>query len=189
MGVAQPTIFKLIHSSKKGSAHLHKIARVLGTTPAYLSGEVDDPEHEAPPPPLLTPAEARLVDIHRGLNAPSRAALMHVGETMLLGVQVATPSEIYPFSAAPGGGPPAEDGGARPVTLPPEYVLADMFRGLLASMPDETGDELSRELAKLLPTALARLKGPFRYEASDDAGGGDVSAGGRDAAPRGRRRA
>lgn len=123
VGVAQPTIFKLIHSSKKGSAHLHKIARELGTTPAYLSGETDDPAPDALPP------------------------VRHVSPPTIL----------------------------LPVMLPPEYALADMFRGLMASMPDVTGDELALELAKLLPIALGRLKGPFRYEGTDAGGAGNGS--------------
>lgn len=82
VGVAQPTIFKLIHSSKKGSAHLHRVARELGTTPAYLSGEVDDPELDAPEQPGLSHSETTLVALFRVLDDKARAALLVVAHTM-----------------------------------------------------------------------------------------------------------
>jgi phage repressor protein C with HTH and peptisase S24 domain len=44
-GVAQPTIFKLTKGLSQSSAHLHKIARELGTTAEYLTGESDDIGH------------------------------------------------------------------------------------------------------------------------------------------------
>jgi len=52
VGLAQPTIYSLIHRNKVGSKHLHKIARVLQTSPDYLTGDTDDPDENAPPPPL-----------------------------------------------------------------------------------------------------------------------------------------
>lgn len=180
VGVSQPSIFNLIHRSKKGSTRLHAIARELGTTPAYLNGEVDDPDLGAPPPPVLTPIETDLVDIHRGLDAQSRSALLHVARTMLAGVNAATPSNVAPATKQPTD---------QEFMLPPEYALIDVFRGLLMSMPDASGDELAHELAKLLPIALARLKGPFRYEASDSLDEGGVSASDQHSAPQGRQRA
>jgi phage repressor protein C with HTH and peptisase S24 domain len=51
VGVAQPTINNLIHRNKVGTKHLHRIARELQTTPAYLSGETDDPSEGALPVP------------------------------------------------------------------------------------------------------------------------------------------
>ncbi|WP_416366515.1 helix-turn-helix domain-containing protein [Sphingomonas aurantiaca] len=69
VGVAQPTIYKLLHSAKKGSTKLHLIARELRTTPAYLSGETDNPEEDAPLPvpmpqiimmPVTLPSEPAL---------------------------------------------------------------------------------------------------------------------------------
>ncbi|WP_158250721.1 S24 family peptidase [Novosphingobium sp. HII-3] len=55
IGVSQPTIGKVVTGQSAGSSHLHKIARALQTTPAYLTGEVDDPAEDAFIPP--TPAE------------------------------------------------------------------------------------------------------------------------------------
>ena len=53
VGIAQPTIAKLLNGSSRSSSHLHRIARVLQTTPAYLSGETDDPDTGALPLPTL----------------------------------------------------------------------------------------------------------------------------------------
>lgn len=46
-GLSQATIGKLESGISSGSSQLHKIARVLRTTPAYLSGETDDPAEGA----------------------------------------------------------------------------------------------------------------------------------------------
>lgn len=43
VGITQPAINHLIKRGSGGSAHLHKIARELETTPEYLTGETDDP--------------------------------------------------------------------------------------------------------------------------------------------------
>lgn len=42
VGISQPSINTLIKAGG-GSKHIHKIATVLGTTPAYLTGDTDDP--------------------------------------------------------------------------------------------------------------------------------------------------
>lgn len=42
-GLRQPTISNLVRGESRSSAHLHKIARVLGTTAEYLANETDDP--------------------------------------------------------------------------------------------------------------------------------------------------
>jgi len=49
--VSQGTISGLLSGVSQGSSHLHKIARELGTTPEYLSGETDDPTAGALPAP------------------------------------------------------------------------------------------------------------------------------------------
>lgn len=78
VGVTQPTIGKLEAGISTGSSYLHKIARVLETTPEYLSGEIDDPAEGAPPPrrepttqvfmmPVVLPAEAALERMFLGL--------------------------------------------------------------------------------------------------------------------------
>ena len=75
VGMAQPSIFQLIKRGKKGSTKLHLIARELGTTPAYLSGETDDPHADAPPPPLLDSEERELFDHFNHLAPADRKAL------------------------------------------------------------------------------------------------------------------
>lgn len=50
-GVSQGTIGKLEAGLSSGSSHLHKIARALGTTSEYLTGETEDPEAGAVPAP------------------------------------------------------------------------------------------------------------------------------------------
>lgn len=83
VGLAQPTIFNLIHRSKKGSTHIHKIARELGTTPAYLSGEVDDPQADAPPPPELSHAEMRWIAFWRAMSSGQRRAMVQLAEEII----------------------------------------------------------------------------------------------------------
>lgn len=56
--MSQPAINALIAGRSRSSTHLHKIARELQTTPAYLSGETDDPASDLPPPP---PAPVRIM--------------------------------------------------------------------------------------------------------------------------------
>lgn len=76
VGVSQSAIHKLASGGAYGSAHLHKIARELGTSPSYLSGETDDPSEGAVPLPSaeaiaeqldLVPLEE--VDLDYGLGA------------------------------------------------------------------------------------------------------------------------
>jgi transcriptional regulator with XRE-family HTH domain len=75
VGLTQPAIANLIHRNKTGTSHLHRIARELGTTPAYLAGETDDPDHNAPDTPPLSADEHRLVTIYRRLPTKDQAAL------------------------------------------------------------------------------------------------------------------
>lgn len=51
VGVSQPSIARLKSGDQYGSRHLHIIARKLGTTPAFLTGETDDPDLGAVPSP------------------------------------------------------------------------------------------------------------------------------------------
>lgn len=85
-GVSQPTIGKLESGISSGSSHLHKIARVLQTTPAYLAGEIDDPGKDAPPPPPPAVITARL---EVTLGSEEALTLMFVG--MLAGLDPKAP--------------------------------------------------------------------------------------------------
>lgn len=53
LGISQTMVGKLANGDVQGSKHLHRIARELGTTPAYLAGETDDPSEGALPPPTV----------------------------------------------------------------------------------------------------------------------------------------
>lgn len=75
VGVSQSAIHKLASGGAYGSAHLHKIARELGTSPSYLAGETDDPTEGAVPLPSaealaeqldLVPLEEVDLDYGRG---------------------------------------------------------------------------------------------------------------------------
>lgn len=112
VGINQSTIAALLAGRTRSSTHLHKIARHLQTTAAYLSGETDDPDEDAPPPEL----------------------------------------------------PPTIQHMMMPVAFPSQPALEAMFRGLLRSMPDLSGDALAHELSTLLPIGLAQLRQPYRFE-------------------------
>jgi transcriptional regulator with XRE-family HTH domain len=80
--LTQPTINNLIYRNKAGSSHIHKIARELGTTPEYLTGETDDPLRGAPSEPEVSGEEVRLLQIYRQLAKKDRSALKHLIERM-----------------------------------------------------------------------------------------------------------
>jgi len=80
--LSQGTIGGLLSGKARSSAHLHKIARELGTTAAYLSGETDDPHSEVPAELELDSDERRLIGCYRDLTAPTKAALMQVACSM-----------------------------------------------------------------------------------------------------------
>ena len=83
VGVTQGAISQLVKGDSQGSKHLHRIARELGTTPAYLAGDTDDPDADAPDLPDLSPDEAKVVEIMRQLPKEDREALKRVAERML----------------------------------------------------------------------------------------------------------
>ncbi|RSV12308.1 helix-turn-helix transcriptional regulator [Sphingomonas sp. ABOLF] len=65
VGVTQGAIAKIVSSNPGGSSHLHKIARELGTSVAYLTGETDDRSEGALPlpTPVLIAEQLDLVEI------------------------------------------------------------------------------------------------------------------------------
>ncbi|WP_312488154.1 helix-turn-helix domain-containing protein [Sphingomonas sp.] len=88
--VSQQTIHKLIVGKSRGSTHIHRIARELQTTPAYLTGETDDPDENAPPPP----PQPAVTAIMMPMVLPPVAALKRMFDGMLTLVdQDATPDE------------------------------------------------------------------------------------------------
>jgi len=76
VGVKQPTITRLITGEQGGSKHLHQIAAILQTTPAYLTGEADDPSDGFVPVPSVLDVAAELgmvpvreLDLSLGMGA------------------------------------------------------------------------------------------------------------------------
>lgn len=84
VGVSQPTINNLINRSKKGSAHLHKVARELGTTPAYLTRETDDPNSDFPNATPMGSDARELIERFAVLDQNDRRALLQIVRTMSL---------------------------------------------------------------------------------------------------------
>jgi transcriptional regulator with XRE-family HTH domain len=80
VGITQGTIAGLISGRSRSSTHLHKIARVLRTTPAYLEGETDDPDEGAPPPSPAPPYQAITLQV----LLPGEAALAQMFEGLLM---------------------------------------------------------------------------------------------------------
>lgn len=76
VGMAQSSVNALINRNKVGSKHIHKIARELQTTPAYLSGETDDVSEGFVPAPSTETVAADLglvpvreIDLTLGMGA------------------------------------------------------------------------------------------------------------------------
>ena len=89
VGIKQPSINHLIHKGAGGSAHLHKIARVLGTSPEYLSGETDDPTGTLP---------AEEATDNRVIEIPVIDLAYGMGGTYLDDVDPEARSEPFPLS-------------------------------------------------------------------------------------------
>ena len=81
VGVSQPSIFKLIHENKTGTTRIHKIARELQTTPAYLSGETDDPTSDLPED-TLSAEEREWVEQFRRMPLKDKAAVQQLVRTI-----------------------------------------------------------------------------------------------------------
>lgn len=76
VGITQASVNKLLSGTAYGSRHLHKIARELGTSPAYLNGETDDSATGAVPLPTsaamieyLDLVPIRSINLEYGLGA------------------------------------------------------------------------------------------------------------------------
>lgn len=124
-GVSQPTIGKLEAGISSGSSHLHKIARVLRTSPAFLAGETDDPAEGAPPPlpeptvqyiPMMAvlPSEDALARMFLGVLEASRGMsedeLAHeLAKRLPKGLAVAQGSIVSPRMAPDGDLPERTD--------------------------------------------------------------------------------
>lgn len=104
VGVTQATIAKLATGSSAGSKHLHVIARELGTTPAYLSGETDDASAGALPAPTPQRIAEQLdlvgveqIDLAYGLGAtftdlPLHSEVQHFPRAWLERITISPPA-------------------------------------------------------------------------------------------------
>ena len=89
VGISQASIYHLVSGNGQGSKHLHRIARELGTTMAYLEAEIDDPAEGAAPLPSRQSSSEELdlvgiqsVSVDYGLGAtfvdgPIEVEVMH----------------------------------------------------------------------------------------------------------------
>jgi len=82
VGLTQGTIAQLISGRSRSSSHLHKIARELKTTPAYLTGETDDPSSDAPDISDIDSETRELIELFSAMSPSDRGALMHVARSM-----------------------------------------------------------------------------------------------------------
>jgi transcriptional regulator with XRE-family HTH domain len=90
VGVSQATIFKLLTGESYGTKHLHRIARELQTTPAYLTGETADPELADLPP--ASPASSQIM---LPVTLPSEKALADMFEGLLLAIDRTQPVDEF----------------------------------------------------------------------------------------------
>jgi len=107
VGITQPSINHLIKRGVGGSSHLHKIARELGTTPAYLTGETDDPSAGALPIPTperlaeqLDLVAVQEIDLKFGMGAtdlelPVTSNIRHFSRDWLRQHTHASPEHLY----------------------------------------------------------------------------------------------
>ena len=89
-GAPQTTINSLIRKPIRSTPYLVRIASALETTPAYLTGETDDPAGESPESPVLDTEERDLIDHFKHLTSADRRALLQIAKTMAGGP---TPSQ------------------------------------------------------------------------------------------------
>ncbi|WP_419145029.1 helix-turn-helix transcriptional regulator [Novosphingobium mangrovi (ex Hu et al. 2023)] len=80
IGVTQSAVNHLINRGYRKSGQLHRIARELGTTPEYLSGEIDDPAAPADLVPIPEPVRNT---VSLEVVLPSETALAAMFETLL----------------------------------------------------------------------------------------------------------
>jgi transcriptional regulator with XRE-family HTH domain len=80
-GLKQPSIHYLIKKGARGSAHLHKIARELITTPAYLVYETDDPSIDAAAL-ALTSEDQEWLELLHALTPKDREAALQLVRTI-----------------------------------------------------------------------------------------------------------
>lgn len=92
VGISQQAIGKLVNGSSRSSPNIGRIAEELGTTPAYLAGQVDDPEEGA----MLLPTEDVIADILDLVTIDEIDLAFGLGETYTDHVSVETIQRRFP---------------------------------------------------------------------------------------------
>jgi transcriptional regulator with XRE-family HTH domain len=82
LGVTQGAIAKVANNNPNGSSFLHKLARELRTTPEYLTGEVDDPDANAPTTKPLNYEQLELVECFDRLSRADQQALLQMARSL-----------------------------------------------------------------------------------------------------------
>jgi transcriptional regulator with XRE-family HTH domain len=137
VGMSQSAMHNLISGKSRSSTHIHKIARELATTPAYLTGETEDPASEGVDAPVLDVDSRVIADNLHHLRPSNRRAIAEVVRSL---AELGRP-EITPSAA-----------------LPSEQALTEMFEALLEGIAPETSlIERAQLLAKRLPIGLSQL--------------------------------
>ena len=107
IGVSQQAIGKLVNGHVQTSRYRHIIARELGTTPQYLTGETDDPLENALPLPTaevlsdqLGLAEIKEIDLAYGMGAsyldvPVTAEVRHFSLAWLRTYTNSSPDKLF----------------------------------------------------------------------------------------------
>lgn len=81
VGISQQAIGRLVGDDVYNSRYLHKIARVLKTSPEYLTGEIDDPDIDAPL--AVDPPSEQFVTVQMAVVLPPVQALEKMFRGML----------------------------------------------------------------------------------------------------------
>ena len=107
IGVSATAIWKLTNEPAQGSKHIHKIARELGTSVAYLMNETDDRDEGALPVPTAERLADQLdlvavqeIDLKFGMGAtelelPVTSQIRHFSRDWLRQYTHANPEKLY----------------------------------------------------------------------------------------------
>jgi len=92
VGISQQAIGKLVNGSSRSSPNIGRIAEELGTTPAYLAGQVEDPDAGA----MLLPTEEVIADLLDLVTIDEIDLAFGLGETYTDHVSVETTRRRFP---------------------------------------------------------------------------------------------
>ncbi len=92
IGISQASIAKITRGHSFGSKYLHRIARELGTTPGWLTGETDDPSEGA----LPVPTADDIADQVGGVRIKEIDLDYGMGASWIDGVPVTEIERVFP---------------------------------------------------------------------------------------------